>query len=36
MTIDDLLALVKNYNNSEDDLNLIRRAYEYADLMITP
>ena len=33
MTIDDLLELVKTYNNNEDDLNLIKKAYEYAFLM---
>ena len=33
MTIDDLLELVKTYNNNEDDLKLIQKAYEYAFLM---
>ena len=33
MKISDLLELVKTYNNNEDDLVLIKKAFEYADLM---
>ena len=30
ITIDDLIEKVKEYNNNEEDLDLIRKAYEYA------
>ena len=33
MKIDDLLELVKTYNTKEEELKLIRKSYEYADLM---
>ena len=35
MKKDDLLNLFKTYNKNEKDLELVKRAYEYADLMHT-
>lgn len=31
LTIDDLIDKFKTYNNNEEDIDLIRRAYEYAE-----
>ena len=30
ITIEQLLEIVNSYNNNTDDLNLIRKAYDYA------